>query len=242
MQILKGLMLLSLGLLMNGCTAHVWKDSPVVSKDYQYKVQAEDTIVSAFEFKNFKLKLDEKVSNKTLKIPENGVGFVGDTYLYFIAEGADDLLILNKLNKQIILETRNRDKQTIQLKIYESTTPGVTAILSDVLTTRTVPGTQFTDEEKQLLINSGFKLSPDPVRKDWYKVTVIGGVLMAKNSIDYQFDKNEKMTHPYKVELLLPEQVSSFNGLNLISNILATPFTLVGDAVILPIIAVSDVN
>lgn len=242
MQMLKGLIILSFSVVLGGCTAHIWKDSPVVSKEYQYKVQEEDTIVSAFEFKNLKLKLNEKVSNKKLQIPENGVGFVGDKYLYFIAEGADDLLMLNKLNKKIILETRNSDKQTIQLKIYESTTPGVTAVLSDVLTTRTVPGTQFTDVEKQILIDSGFKLSPDPVRKDWYKVTVIGGVLMAKNSIDYQFDKNEKMTHPYKVEFLLPEQVSSFNGFNLISNILATPFTLVGDVIILPIMAVSNSN
>lgn len=242
MQILKGLILLSFTMVQGGCTTHIWKDSPVVNKEYQYKVQDVDTIFSAFEFKNLKLKLDEKVSNKKLQIPENGIGFVGNKYVYFIAEGADDLLMLNKLNKQIILETRSNDKHTIQLKIYESTTSGVTAVLSDVLTTRTVPGTQFTGAEKQILINSGFKLSPDSVHKDWYKVTVIGGVLMAKNSIDYQFDKSEKMTHPYKVELVLPEQVSSFNSFNLISNILVTPFTLVGDVVILPIIAVSNTN
>lgn len=217
--------------LLSGCTAYQWRENPVVESTYKENNAITDKIEMSFAYKDFELiaPATKKQPATKVALPSNGIGFAGEKYIYFVSFGADELLKLNEIQKDIPLVSY-KSKDYIRLELTHSNEPGVFARFNDRYQVQVKESKSLTPENKEKLKAAGFNSYSDVYKKS----IEIKGVIIERSLINYPFVAKDKLNNDYVVQFYSRDAKEVFHPLNLAGNIIATPFTLVGDIIAIP--------
>lgn len=219
-----------------GCiTKNFWEEHPTIEKKSQDVVKLTDKIVTAFEYKN--IKVQGKTTNVThdINIPTSGFGFAGEKYVYLLTSGSTELMELNEIVKKIPLAAFDNPQGIIRIQILPNGNSQSPIEFMQDYFVYTDPEFQFTDEQIKVLKQAGFKnrtIQSD--KSSWKKTVPIKGYIIDRNDMDLPKISGAKLNELYTVELYSTEDKKSFNAGNLAAKILATPFTIVADVIVIP--------
>ena len=220
-----------------GCiTKNFWEEHPTVEAKSQDIVKLTDKIVATFEYNNIKIqgKTTRQYIDDT-SIPNSGFGFAGEKYVYLLTSGSTELMELNEIVKKVPLAAFDNPEGIIRIKILPNSNSQSLIEFTQDYFVYTDPEFQFTDEQIKVLEQAGFKnRSPQSDKSSWRKTVPIKGYVIDRNDINLPKASGAKLNELYTVELYSAEDKKSFSAGNLAAKIIATPFTLVADVIVIP--------
>ncbi|GKX62783.1 hypothetical protein SOASR032_13520 [Pragia fontium] len=233
---------LLLGLFtLSGCTAGMWQSNEVMKKESSENTVITDNIVSFFQYQQLKIIAQAGDINQQLHIPQQGIGFLGENNIYFLTHGETQLMSLNQHIDQIPLVSV-RSKDSIRLQFFKADNPNVTGNFIETYQVKVnKPKQELTVQNLETIKELGFKYNGH----DYVKDIRVEGVIINRASLDIALNPQQKLNRSYKIEFYTIDQESHFSAENLVSNVVLTPLTLVGDIVFIPVafgflMAISD--
>ncbi|MBP6120764.1 MULTISPECIES: hypothetical protein [Providencia] len=220
-----------------GCiTKSVWEDNPTVETKSQNVVKLTDKIVTTFEYKNIKIQgKTTKKDTDDANIPNSGFGFAGEKYAYLLTSGSTELMELNEIVKKIPLAAFDNQEGIIRIKILpNSNSQSPIEFMQDYFV-YTDSNYKLTKEQIKILEQAGFKKKSEGNSKSsWIKTVPIKGYVIDRNDMNLPAISGDKLNELYTVELYSAEDKKSFSTGNLAAKIIATPFTIVADVIVMP--------
>ncbi|MBL5899730.1 hypothetical protein I7V27_12410 [Lelliottia amnigena] len=217
--------------LLSGCTALLWGGNKVAEPKTERHIQIQDSVTGVFQYKNLAVSAVQGSKKAAIKVPSEGVAFVGEKNIYILTQGADELLFLNKLATQIPLIS-GREENTLKFRINKPSGSDSVLQFSDALPVEVNKSSRMlSTEELKTIQTAGFKSNGVRYVKDVY----ITGVIIPKASVNYTFDKTESLGRAYNVQFYSLEAGTDFHPVNLATNIVITPLALSADIVFFPI-------
>ncbi|MDM6959545.1 hypothetical protein [Klebsiella michiganensis] len=218
-------------LLLSGCTALLWGGNKVAEPKTERHIQIQDSVTGVFQYKNLAVSVVQGNKKTPVKIPSEGVAFVGEKNIYILTRGTDELLSLNKLATQIPLIS-GREENTLKFRINKPSGSDSVLQCSDALPVDVNKSSRMlSTEELNTIQHEGFRSNGVRYVRDVY----ITGVIIPKVSLNYTFDKTESLGRTYNVQFYSLESGTDFHPVNLATNIVVTPLALTADIVFFPI-------
>lgn len=231
MKRLRILSCLGVMFLLSGCTALLWGGNKVVEPKKERHLQIEDSVSGVFQYKNVAVSAFQGRKKNTVKVPSEGVAFVGEKNIYILTGGADELLFLNKLATQIPLIS-GREENTLKFRINRPSGGDGVLQFSDAIPVEVNKSFgMLSKEELNTIQHAGFSSNGVRYVRDVY----ITGVIIPRSSLNFTFDKTESLGRTYRVLFYSLEAGTDFHPVNLATNIVVTPLTLTADIVFFPI-------
>ena len=221
--------LLSFVFLTSGCTALLWNGNEVVKHRYGYSTVIEDKVTAAFQYKNLSVTALQGTSSIKVAIPENGVAFLGKKNVYILTSGANDLLALDKISTQYPLVSGFEKKDALRLELKKPDNDEAVLSFSDelfVFVNKTI-----TDHDVETLKQAGFQRKGE----DYVKRISLAGVILPREKNNSLFNDMTLLDKPHKVEFYVDNDSTEFHPVNLVTNVVLTPFAAVADIVFFPI-------
>lgn len=221
--------LLSFVFLASGCTALLWNGDEVVEHRYGYSTVIEDKVTAAFQYKNLSVTALQGTSSIKVAIPENGVAFLGKKNVYILTAGANDLLALDKISTQYPLVSGFEKKDALRLELKKPDNDDAVLSFSDelfVFVNKTI-----TDHDVETLKQAGFQRKGE----DYVKRISLAGVILPREKNNSLFNDMTLLDKPHKVEFYVDNDSTEFHPVNLVTNVVLTPFAAVADIVFFPI-------
>lgn len=221
--------LLSFVFLTSGCTALLWNGNEVVEHRYGYSTVIEDKVTAAFQYKNLSVTALQGTSSIKVAIPENGVAFLGKKNVYILTSGANDLLALDKISTQYPLVSGFEKKDALRLELKKPDNDDAVLSFSDelfVFVNKTI-----TDHDVETLKQAGFQRKGE----DYVKRISLAGVILPREKNNSLFNDMTLLDKPHKVEFYVDNDSTEFHPVNLVTNVVLTPFAAVADIVFFPI-------
>ncbi|AUJ80485.1 hypothetical protein [Enterobacter cancerogenus] len=221
--------LLSFVFLASGCTALLWNGNEVVEHRYGYSTVIEDKVTAAFQYKNLSVTALQGTSSIKVAIPENGVAFLGKKNVYILTSGANDLLALDKISTQYPLVSGFEKKDALRLELKKPDNDDAVLSFSDelfVFVNKTI-----TDHDVETLKQAGFQRKGE----DYVKRISLAGVILPREKNNSLFNDMTLLDKPHKVEFYVDNDSTEFHPVNLVTNVVLTPFAAVADIVFFPI-------
>lgn len=221
--------LLSFVFLASGCTALLWNGNEVVEHRYGYSTVIEDKVTAAFQYKNLSVTALQGTSSIKVAIPENGVAFLGKKNVYILTAGANDLLALDKISTQYPLVSGFEKKDALRLELKKPDNDDAVLSFSDelfVFVNKTI-----TDHDVETLKQAGFQRKGE----DYVKRISLAGVILPREKNNSLFNDMTLLDKPHKVEFYVDNDSTEFHPVNLVTNVVLTPFAAVADIVFFPI-------
>ncbi|VFS40388.1 Uncharacterised protein [Enterobacter cancerogenus] len=220
--------LLSFVFLASGCTALLWNGNEVVEHRYGYSTVIEDKVTAAFQYKNLSVTALQGTSSIKVAIPENGVAFLGKKNVYILTSGANDLLALDKISTQYPLVSGFEKKDALRLELKKPDNDDAVLSFSDelfVFVNKTI-----TDHDVETLKQAGFQRKGE----DYVKRISLAGVILPREKNNSLFNDMTLLDKPHKVEFYVDNDSTEFHPVNLVTNVVLTPFAAVADIVFFP--------
>lgn len=218
-------------LALSGCTMAIWQNNEVVETKHVENVVITDNIVSFFKYQNLKITANSEDTSKMLELPQQGMGFLGDSNIYFLTEGESELLALNENINQIPFVSV-KSKDSIRLQFTPSDNPNVKGYFIETYKVKVdKPKQDLSAQELKTLEELGFRHNG----YGYFKSIDVEGVIIDRARLDMQLNPQEKLNRSYKIELYTKGYKSTLNATNLVSNLAYTPLTVVGDIIFVPI-------
>ncbi len=216
--------------LTTGCTMNLWDSNPVKTLEYKITTEMTDYVMNSFQYKNLRLLSQQGRSEQDLNIPAEGVGFLGENYIYILTSGATDLLSLNQYASEFPFVSRDSD-DAIRLKLLTSASPQSVGMFEDNYVVKiNKPGNSLSSENVRKIISMGFVL-----KGGYYLKTIkIKGVFFKKSQMPVAMDMPSSLNHKYKIEFYTKKSEYKVNVLNLTGNIIFTPVTAAADIIVIP--------
>lgn len=221
--------LLSFVFLASGCTALLWNGNEVVEHRYGYSTVIEDKVTAAFQYKNLSVTALQGTSSIKVAIPENGVAFLGKKNVYILTSGANDLLALDKISTQYPLVSGFEKKDALRLELKKPDNDDAVLSFSDELFV--FVNKRITDHDVETLKQAGFQRKGE----DYVKRISLAGVILPREKNNSLFNDMTLLDKPHKVEFYVDNDSTEFHPVNLVTNVVLTPFAAVADIVFFPI-------
>lgn len=221
--------LLSFVFLVSGCTALLWGGNKVVEHQYGYSTVIDDNVTAAFQYKNLSVTALQGTSSIKVAIPENGVAFLGKKNVYILTSGANELLALDKISTQFPLVSGFGKKDALRLELKNPDNDDAVLSFSDelfVFVNKTI-----TDHDVETLKQAGFQRKGE----DYVKRISLAGVILPREKNNSLFNDMTLLDKPHKVEFYVDNDSTEFHPVNLVTNVVLTPFAAVADIVFFPI-------
>ncbi len=220
--------------LLSGCTSILWAvNKPDDGYSHYERVEAyTDEIQSAFEYKNVSLSTTSTTGVKgSIKLPSEGVGFIGKENVYFVTKGGELLLSLNTLMKDIPLKSVIGDKY-IDINLVSDYQGYGNAGFNQFINVKSrEPVSSLTLDEKNKLAEASFSL-----KDGFYQRTVeVKGVIINKSRFRGVIPGEAPLGDSYRVRFFRNKFSAGTDGGKLAFNVLMTPVTLTGDILLLPL-------
>jgi hypothetical protein len=217
--------------LLSGCTVLLWGGNKIAEPKTERHIQIKDSVTGVFQYKNVAVSAVQGSKKTAVKVPSEGVAFVGEKNIYILTQGADELLSLNKLATQIPLIS-GREENTLKFRINKSSSSDSVLRFSDALPVEVnKSSSMLSSEELNTIRHSGFQSNGVRYVRD----VSITGVIIPKSSVNYTFEKTESLGRTYSVQFYSMEAGTDFHPINLATNIVVTPLALSADIVFFPI-------
>ncbi|MFP5973554.1 YidX family protein [Enterobacter mori] len=231
MKRLRILTCLGVMFLLSGCTALLWGGNKVAEPKTERHIQIQDNVTGVFQYKNLAVSAVQGSKKTPVKVPSEGVAFVGQKNIYILTQGADELLSLNKLATQIPLIS-GREENTLKFRINKPSGSDSVLQFSDALPVDVnKSSSMLSTEELNTVQHAGFRINGVRYVRDVH----ITGVIIPRASLNYTFDKIESLGRTYSVQFYSLESGTDFHPVNLATNIVVTPLALTADIVFFPI-------
>lgn len=231
MKRLRILTCLGVMFLLSGCTALLWRGNKVAEPKTERHIQIQDNVTGVFQYKNLAVSAVQGSKKTPVKVPSEGVAFVGQKNIYILTQGADELLSLNKLATQIPLIS-GREENTLKFRINKPSGSDSVLQFSDALPVDVnKSSSMLSTEELNTVQHAGFRINGVRYVRDVH----ITGVIIPRASLNYTFDKIESLGRTYSVQFYSLESGTDFHPVNLATNIVVTPLALTADIVFFPI-------
>lgn len=207
-------------LLLSGCTAIMWERKPVRETNIQQTIVSKDNIYTFATMTKTKESKGKAKATPTLLL-------LGEQYTYVLDEGADQLLsvLTSPLNNPALSLNRNK------LLSFELDSPNTFS--ANIALRYKEPEQGYTKKEQDLLTKLGFNYYGHD--KMSYKNIAFKGSIQEASSLVDSIKQNKGFRAPYPVSFYTESRTENVNVGRLISKIIATPFTLIGDLVIVPV-------
>ncbi|MXG72443.1 hypothetical protein GRW77_14045 [Escherichia coli] len=231
MKRLRILTCLGVMFLLSGCTALLWGGNKVAEPKTERHIQIQDNVTGVFQYKNLAVSAVQGSKKTPVKVPSEGIAFVGQKNIYILTQGADELLSLNKLATQIPLIS-GREENTLKFRINKPSGSDSVLQFSDALPVDVnKSSSMLSTEELNTVQHAGFRINGVRYVRDVH----ITGVIIPKASLNYTFDKIESLGRTYSLQFYSLESGTDFHPVNLATNIVVTPLALTADIVFFPI-------
>lgn len=217
--------------LLSGCTALLWGGNKVAEPKTERHIQIQDNVTGVFQYKNLAVSAVQGSKKTPVKVPSEGIAFVGQKNIYILTQGADELLSLNKLATQIPLIS-GREENTLKFRINKPSGSDSVLQFSDALPVDVnKSSSMLSTEELNTVQHAGFRINGVRYVRDVH----ITGVIIPRASLNYTFDKIESLGRTYSLQFYSLESGTDFHPVNLATNIVVTPLALTADIVFFPI-------
>ena len=217
--------------LLSGCTALLWGGNKVAEPKTERHIQIQDNVTGVFQYKNLAVSAVQGSKKTPVKVPSEGIAFVGQKNIYILTQGADELLSLNKLATQIPLIS-GREENTLKFRINKPSGSDSVLQFSDALPVDVnKSSSMLSTEELNTVQHAGFRINGVRYVRD---VHITGGI-SPRASRNYTFDKIESLGRTYSLQFYSLESGTDFHPVNLATNIVVTPLALTADIVFFPI-------
>ena len=231
MKRLRILTCLGVMFLLSGCTALLWGGNKVAEPKTERHIQIQDNVTGVFQYKNLAVSAVQGSKKTPVKVPSEGIAFVGQKNIYILTQGADELLSLNKLATQIPLIS-GREENTLKFQINKPSGSDSVLQFSDALPVDVnKSSSMLSTEELNTVQHAGFRINGVRYVRDVH----ITGVIIPRASLNYTFDKIESLGRTYSLQFYSLESGTDFHPVNLATNIVVTPLALTADIVFFPI-------
>ncbi|MEP8956640.1 hypothetical protein ABKV24_07425 [Enterobacter mori] len=231
MKRLRILTCLGVMFLLSGCTALLWGGNKVAEPKTERHIQIQDNVTGVFQYKNLAVSAVQGSKKTPVKVPSEGIAFVGQKNIYILTQGADELLSLNKLATQIPLIS-GREENTLKFRINKPSGSDSVLQFSDALPVDVnKSSSMLSTEELNTVQHAGFRINGVRYVRDVH----ITGVIIPRASLNYTFDKIESLGRTYSLQFYSLESGTDFHPVNLATNIVVTPLALTADIVFFPI-------
>ncbi|WKW35971.1 hypothetical protein [Enterobacter mori] len=217
--------------LLSGCTALLWGGNKVAEPKTERHIQIQDNVTGVFQYKNLAVSAVQGSKKTPVKVPSEGIAFVGQKNIYILTQGADELLSLNKLATQIPLIS-GREENTLKFRINKPSGSDSVLQFSDALPVDVnKSSSMLSTEELNTVQHAGFRINGVRYVRDVH----ITGVIIPRASLNYTFDKIQSLGRTYSLQFYSLESGTDFHPVNLATNIVVTPLALTADIVFFPI-------
>lgn len=224
--------LLSFVFLTSGCTALLWNGNEVVEHRYGYSTVIEDKVTAAFQYKNLSVTALQGTSSIKVAIPENGVAFLGKKNVYILTAGANELLALDKISTQYPLVSGFEKKDALRLELKNPDNDDAVLSFSDELFVFVNQHIKtITDHDVETLKQAGFQRKGE----DYVKRISLAGVILPREKNNSLYNDMTLLDKPHKVEFYVDNDSTEFHPVNLVTNVVLTPFAAAADIVFFPI-------
>lgn len=231
MKRLRILTCLGVMFLLSGCTALLWGGNKVAEPKTERHIQIQDNVTGVFQYKNLAVSAVQGSKKTPVKVPSEGIAFVGQKNIYILTQGADELLSLNKLATQIPLIS-GREENTLKFRINKPSGSDSVLQFSDALPVDVnKSSSMLSTEELNTVQHAGFRINGVRYVRDVH----ITGVIIPRASLNYTFDKIQSLGRTYSLQFYSLESGTDFHPVNLATNIVVTPLALTADIVFFPI-------
>lgn len=203
-------------LALSGCTALLWHKDPIRGVEVERATVAEDAILT---FATLTQSPTDEATPPLL--------LLGTHHTYALEEGALDL-------RQVLTSALNNGRlglnpyQKLAFRLDSSST-----FSGSIMLHYQEPDGGYTQQEQALLDQLAFKYNAH--NKYAYKNIALNGHIQEASPLAERLQQNKQFRAPYSVSFYTETHAKTFNAGKLVGKIIATPFTLVGDLVLIPI-------
>lgn len=223
---------------LSGClTSAMWKHNPPKTKEYVQYEEFNDNIVASFKYENFVLERDTtvKCSNFCSRYPSSGIGLVGEKYIYLVEDGGSSLEQMNDVIQTVpLIKFKNIDSLK-QFNYYKANSGSPVPSFSGDFSIFTVDRSKLNEDEITSLKKYGFTENKD----GYYKGYIIIGMIFTREQLRFNFYPKDNLAMKYNLVFLSSKEEERNNPSRTLRNFALTPFTLVGDAVLLPLVIIA---
>jgi len=214
---------------LTGCTAILWSANNPIEHGNDYRTEIKDSVSGAVEYKNLQLSTLQSSKKTPIDVPSEGVAFIGHDYIYFLTKGADQLLELNDNVNNLPYYDQSGDG-ILRFDLKDHIKNNVLTPFSNTFTV-IVRNEKLTTEQITLLKKLGFIYTNSRYEKEVY----IGGVIVPRKNLNYNFGTENKLAKAYQVEFYTSKYKTKLNPGNIVENIVITPVALAADIIFFPI-------
>lgn len=221
-------------LSLTGCvTAYTWKNNPVKKVEDVEHDKFTDVIYASFKFDNFYLEKDTTVksSSNYYNYPPNGIGYMGEKYIYLVKDGYEDLESMNEIIKIIPAERFRSTGGFTRLRYSEPDKINPMPNFSSSYFTIEIKDHNLTNSEVALLKKNRFTLANDGY---YSKYINFKGMIFTRDQLKFKYEPNKNLANNYKVQFYTTEREKITRPSRAAQNLALTPLTLVGDILIIP--------
>ncbi|MBD9642640.1 hypothetical protein IB231_03235 [Pantoea sp. PNT02] len=216
---------------LTGCTYYLWSLSDTRSTTVR-EMNFSDRISGMFEYKNVNLTEEDNGTGKDIiRLPDEGVGFVGDDNIYFVTVNGNELLALNDLMKKVPLRMNNDDK-FIDMNLKGHYSKNTNAEFQQTMSVRTrKPVTALTQSQKKALEDKRFSSVDGYLQRS----VTVEGIIINRMRLGSSFPQTTSLDESYQVRFYSSYRYDKFDSGSLALKLALTPVTLIGDVVFIPL-------
>ncbi|MGK3134815.1 hypothetical protein [Pantoea sp. CTOTU46764] len=218
--------------LLTGCTQLLWTLNDYQSKGYNREIKIADRVNGIFKYNNISLTVSGGKDKKDfIRLPENGVGFVGEKNIYFVTVNGNELLALDAIIKNIPLKM-NDHEEYINISVNSYYDKNVNAAFKQVMNVMTRQSVaELTASQKTLLESNGFKST----NGYYHRLVSIEGIIINRQRLGNSFSDASSLNDSYQVRFYSDYLSSNIDAGKLAFNLAMTPVTLIGDVILSPL-------
>lgn len=222
--------------LLTGCTQLLWTLNDYQSKGYNREIKIADRVNGIFKYNNISLTVSGGEGEKDIiRLPENGIGFVGEKNIYFVTVNGNELLALDAIIKNIPLKMNDHDKY-INIGVHGYYDKNVNAAFKQVMNVMTRQSVaELTASQKTLLESNGFESS----NGYYHRLVSIEGIIINRQRLGDSFPDASSLNDSYQVRFYSDYLSNNVDAGKLAFNLAMTPVTLIGDIILSPLYLIS---
>lgn len=216
---------------LTGCTYYLWSLSDTRSTSVR-EMNFSDRISGMFEYKNVHLTEGKNGAGKDiLRLPSDGVGFVGEDNIYFVTINGNELLSLNDLMKKVPLRMNNDDK-FIDMNVNGYYSKNTNAEFKQTMSVRTrQPATALTQSQRKALEDKEFSSVDGYLQRS----VTVEGIIINRMRLGSSFPQTTSLDESYQVRFYSSYRYDKVDGRDVALKIALTPVTLIGDVIFIPL-------
>lgn len=208
---------LSLGcsLMLSGCTALMWGHDPIRGAEIKQHTVATDQILTF------------ATVNHSPEGPESPLLLLGIKHTYVLLQGADELSqVLNSALNNNALGINQY--QTLSFRLLSEH-----SFEGSIMLQYNEPTAGYTPQEQAQLKAFAFQYNGNS--RYAYKTIHFSGDIQEASALAGRIQQSKRFRAPYSVSFYSETRKETFKAGRLVSKIMATPFTVAGDLVIIPL-------